>query len=289
MFHSIKLPIMIRLAVTLVALSIALFICCKSKELTTVWAPGPIQVDGNADDWSGIVLNTVGDKDNSARVGLANDSTNLYLLVRFTDRRWAGMIRMSGLTIQLTPKGLEAPYFQITYRDGPDPSKLAPPDSTDRRRPGDRDMERMENFRFANREFDSSRIFTCMVHDRIVEMPIPPDGINGPAAAFGMSRGVFTYEFKIPLQKSIVRYYGLDAFPGQEIALVAEWGGFDRSDMPGRERGGFEGGPGGGIDIGMGPPVGGMGGHPPGGPTMSRPKKQEIKAHAVLALSSGTR
>jgi hypothetical protein len=145
-----------------------------------VWVPEPIQIDGDADDWSDIVLNTVGDKDNSARIGLANDSTNLYLLVRFTDRRWARMIRMSGLTIQLTPKGLQDPYFQVTYRGGPDLSKLAPPDSTDRRRPGDRDGEWMGDFGFANREFDSSRIFTCMVHDRIVEMPIPPDGVNGP-------------------------------------------------------------------------------------------------------------
>ncbi len=91
MFNFTRRSVLIRLAPALVSLFAILFISCKSKELSTVWVPEPIQIDGDADDWSGIVLNTVGDKDNSARIGLANDSTNFYILIRFTDAGGRGL------------------------------------------------------------------------------------------------------------------------------------------------------------------------------------------------------
>ena len=122
-------------------------------------------------------------------------------------------------------------------------------------------------------------------------MEIPADGSAGPAAAFSVDGGFFTYEFSLPLHESAVRSYGLAAVPGQTISIGAHWGGGERGMNQGRsDMGGSK----------MGSPVGGGGGFGGGGgrgggrrsnPSQKGPQplaEQNIQMNLKLAESIGT-
>ena len=66
-----------------------------------------------------------------------------------------------------------------------------------------------------------------------VETTIPANGSSGLAAGFGVLQGIYTYEFRIPLQKGDISHYGIGTQPGKTISLGLEWGGMGRE---GRQR-----------------------------------------------------
>lgn len=261
---------------------VAVYGCKGDQELTCSRADGLIKIDGQMADWEG--LPTAYFEDQGVVLGMANDDDNLYFIFRCRDEKWARTIRTSGLTLWLDGRGKKGKDFQLKYRGGPKMSELMPKGESAPEGMRDRMMQR-----------DTARTdeLTCAVKDRIVEMPIPLDGSNGPSVAFGIDHGFYVYEFKIPLKESIVRYYGLGAEAGAKITIGANWGKMDmgqRGEM--RPGGGMGGGPpGGGMPGGMGggPPGGGMGGGPPGGMGGERPEmpqEQEIWLKTRLAAAT---
>jgi len=254
---------------------------CKEKiKLGAQWAENAVTVDGIGADWTD--LSTGYFPDQEAVIGAANDSTRLYLMVRFRDAKWARAIRTSGLKLEFQTDSKDQKTFTLRYRGGPTPEQMqeftgrlggdARPDFPAELRPHEGDR----------------RAFTAYIENRIEEKEIPVDGVQGPAAAFGVDQGMFTYEFSVPLARGEVRYYGLGVTAGSKVILDATWGDRDemRRDMrePGGMHGGFGGGPPGG-----GMPGGGMpGGGPPGGMGRQRPdmpEKQEVRLQ--IELSSG--
>lgn len=269
----------------LLAVPLLIAVSCKADDAPTAWTPQTITVDGDNSDWngvSGLVL-----EDQNAAIKLANDSTNLYLLLQLRDARMARMIKMSGITIYLNGKASKDKVFTLKYRGGPSREQLREigmADTTQRRYPeGGPGMDRPE----------PEESFTCAIEDRLVEKEIPFDGTQGPEVASGIVDGTIVYEFSIPLSQTKVQDYGLGLEPGNKLGVGVIWGEFDRDAM--RERsGGFHGGMGGGM--GGGTPPGGMGGGggrmggpgyggpPEGGGHFKRPKKQEVWLKAKLAL-----
>jgi len=255
---------------------------CNGLEMQSTWTEKPITVDGKVDDWRGIGSALL--EENEASVGLANDSSRLYVLVRLRDRRTAGMIRRSGLTLYIDPEGGKSKDFYICFHGGPSREDIEAMGGDGDRRPSDRENDFMAP--------DTGRPeFTCYQKGRIVEMEIPTDGSLGPAAAYGVDQGLYTYEFSIPLQESTVRFYGIGAEPGRKIGLGAKWGGGGRGGMSGpRMHGGGMPPMGGGGDM----PPGGMGGGPRGGgpgdgefgKRPDRPKEQEVWLKVPLAKAT---
>ncbi|MBN1212687.1 MAG: hypothetical protein JXA92_08930 [candidate division Zixibacteria bacterium] len=262
-------------------LSIFLFVGCNSGEdVPCRWNAVGVTVDGRFDDWNNMP--TTFFKDQNVSLGLANDSVNLYIIFRFTDQQWARIIRMSGISVWVDSEGKKSKDFGIKFNGGPklDSAQMAQmnnmPNMPESRTMPDRQRETPEN--------------QLMVYDkeRLVEKIIPVDGREGPQVACEMVQGFYTYEFKIPLQKSVLNYYGVDTQAGEKIGIGFEWG--DRPEMKSRPGGGPGGGMGGGPPGGMGggrPPGGGQGGGPSGG-RMQMPEKQEIWLKTNLCLSSAT-
>lgn len=255
---------------------------CKNSTIPAQWTSTAITVDGQSSDWS--ELRTTYFEDEQVVLGIANDSSRLYILFRFKELQWARAIRMSGLTFWFDPKGGKDKKIMLSYNGGPaldelrnrepsDHERLArnmPPEFTER---GDQMMREREPQ------------LQIMIEDRIAKMPIAADGSLGPQVAFAMDHGMFCYEFSIPLQESEVRLYGLGAAPGSAVGIGAEWGGMP-SDRP-------KLGMGGPMTVG-GPPGGGTfdGGGPPGGPgsmggtrgeRMNAPEKQDVRLKTRLA------
>ena len=264
----------------------------KDIELAAPWVPHSITLDGKRTDWPESSVTFL--KDQEASVGVCTDAQNLYIMLSFRDPKYARLVRMSGLTLYLDAGGKNHKDFWLRFNGGPsfeqmremsgrggaDSSRQLPPDVEERMR------ERDQNF---------ENTLVCFQKDRITEKPIPMDGSEGPAAAFGVDEGFFVYEFRVPLKESAVRYYGLGAMPGGTISVGMVWGEFDREAMRG-SRGddgmghvGIGGMPGGMPEgMGEGRRRGGEGGFPGegrGGRDM--PKKQEVWLKAKLSNPSG--
>lgn len=258
----------------------------KNLEVASQRALSSIKVDGQISDWPENAIHFLSDQE--ATIGVCNDSEKVYVMVCSRKAEWARLIRMSGLTIYLDAKGEKQKNFMIRFVGGPTREQImavsgeSRPDSMKQMPPEMRDRMRERDKNFENK-------FTCFLKDVIVEKPIPMDGAEGPAAAFGVDKGFFIYEFSVPLKESTVRNYGLGVPADRKIGLGLVWGDVDKSKMGegmpggGGFHGGFGGGgtpPDGGGGFGGGPGAGGGDRGGRGGPGgrggFEQPKKQEV-------------
>jgi hypothetical protein len=261
---------------------------CRAGDPTVIPRADSMIVDGHMSDWPSE--NTTFLQEQQAVVGLCYDASRLYIMIRFNKAEWERLIRMSGLTVYLDAEGKKKKDFRVKFVGGPSQEQMAGmPVMTNQNTdnitpPGMKDgRQAMENQLF------------CFLKDVIVEKPIPLDGSEGPAAACGVDKGFFVYEFSVPLQESKVRYYGLDAKPGRPIGVGFVWGEMDRDamrrSMPDHPEGGQPpdgmGGMPGGMGGGPGGGMGGMPSGPPGGGQMPRmPEKQEVWLKAQIPAAS---
>ncbi|MCB2230753.1 hypothetical protein KQH82_08565 [bacterium] len=262
---------------------------CGDSTISAQWAGDTVEVDGWSSDWDN--LRTTYFEEEKIVLGLANDSTNFYILFRFQDPQWARSIRMSGLTFWLDPEGGKDRNIVLTYNGGPSMEQLrdAPGgEADDNHRQLPPEMQQRRDQMMKNREPQ----LQIEIKDRIAQMPIATDGSVGPKVAFAMDHGMYCYEFSIPLHEIGVRSYGLGVAPGAKIGLGAKWGGMP-SDRSQRGMGGggmMGGGPPGGGTFGGGPPGGGGGpggmGGPPGGERMQTPREQDVALKVLLAPGS---
>jgi hypothetical protein len=229
--------------------------------ITSALADSIITVDGRAGDWPETALRYFPDEE--AVMGVAHDSTSLYLMVRFRDEKWVRAVSMAGFKWEFESKGDSAQKVTLVFRGGT-PSQAR--DSGGMRPRGGESA--LPEGRGPMLGPGDRRTFTCAIKDRIEEKEIPVDGAEGPAAAFAIDQGLYTYEFSIPRAKGAVRYYGLGISQEDRLTVKATWGDMiemrrGMSGPGGRPEGGMGAPPGGGIPGGMG---GGMGGGmPPGG------------------------
>lgn len=248
----------------------------KEQNIDSYWGGGLIVTDGQFNDWVDVPVTFF--KDEKVSVGVANDSAHLYILFRFTDRQWARLIRMGGLSVWVDNQAKKKKDFGLKFSGGPkfDSAQMAPRKSTpeSQRLRDDRRGEIPEN--------------QLLVIDkaRLVEKIIPMDGSEGPQISCGMTQDFYTYEFKIPLKKSELNCYGAGVAAGDKISIGLIWGDMEqfkgrRAEGGGPVSGGIGDGP-----MGGGPPPGGMPGGGPGGGRMQMPEKQEIWLKTKLSVSS---
>jgi len=256
---------------------------CRNVEVPCSWAGQSVVVDGLSGDWPDSSTHYFPDE--QIVLGLANDSSNLYMLFRFRDPKWAGAIAREGLTVYLDKQTKKKEDVGIHCAGLPSREQLLEimPDSE-----GD-DTER----RWGNRikpsgsEEKDQRKFVFFDKENILDVNIPTDGSKGPSIAFAVEGGMFTYEFGIPLYESVVRNYGLGIQGNQSLDIGVIWGGVPegshaRPDSPSTGMGGRSGAKGGGMRGGGG--RGGKGGGrsgQDGRPQM--PEEQEVWIRTQLA------
>jgi hypothetical protein len=209
-------------------------------------------------EWNEVPLTYIEESD--VQVGLRNDEKNLYVLFCFYDAKWARAIRMDGITMWLDGSGKRKKHLGLCYTGGP-PEKL-----------------------------------TAVTKEKQWTIASATDGSGDPIVRSGSVRGLYVYEFSVPLGGEDARDFALAAQPGQAISLGLKWGGMNDDDrkrmteqMSGRGGMGPGGGRGGGV--GRGGRGGGKGpGGRRGGPGgMERPEsseEQEVWLRTTLALPS---
>jgi len=273
-FKKLRLKALLLLTV----LSIVMLTGCKTQKAETYWSAEPVELDGEMTEWVDKPTHYL--EESGVLLGLRNDSENLYILFRFSNQEWARFIRMGGVTLWLDNSGKKKKDFGIRYTGGPSLLEMQKSGMTGEGGFWD-NLTPEQRERLMQKQEAMADQLTIIYRKRGQEINIPSKGSTGPASCFASPQGIYTYEFRIPLQKSDLSDYAIGAQPGQTISLGLEWGNIKMGD---RQRMREKMGRGGMMPPGGGRPGGGR----PGGRGMQQPKKQEIWVKTQLASPTGT-
>lgn len=257
--------------ISLIGLSTIIGCSNNIMEMESYWTPESIEIDGQLDDWIDKPMTYFEGEEVS--VGILNNAENLYVLFSFRNDMWARLIRMGGVTLWFDKEGEKSKKFGIRYKGGPDLAEMQ-----GHRGVQIENLPREQRERFKEMQGKESQL---TIIDKGKHTITTPRGSQGVAVSSSFSRGVYTYEFSVPIKEKEEEYYSINTGPGKTISVGFEWGPSKdelqsmREEMGGeRERGGMGGGPEGG---GMEPPSGGRRGG------RQLPEKKEIWVKVSLA------
>ncbi|PIS25255.1 MAG: hypothetical protein COT45_02870 [bacterium (Candidatus Stahlbacteria) CG08_land_8_20_14_0_20_40_26] len=278
MFQVNTIGLFTKIATSIVVVGLILNSGCggKALEMQSQWSAESIKVDGQVEDWSDTPLTYF--EDEQVSLGLRNDDENLYILFCTRSQTWERLIRMSGVTMWLDETGGKKKDFGIRYIGGPSLSEMQKSGMLGEGGFRDSLIPELKQRLIREREIMANQI-EVLLEEGKQEIIIPADGSRGPAVSSAVPRGIYTYEFCIPLREKHGDYYFIKPQPPQKtLGIGLEWGGIgtrDRQRMT-DEVGGERGSVGGGM------PRGGMPGGERGGMRERQiPQKQEtwIKVH----------
>jgi hypothetical protein len=259
---------------TAAVVAVACVVACGPKELVSSARDRDITVDGNADDWQGMLKFL---EDANLSYGLANDAESMYIVLVVGDRETRRQIIMSGLYLWFDPDGGKGRHFGIRYPIGL--------------------QEDRDDMTPVMREHDPNKLaesFDGLVKEMMI---VGPHDETWRRAAVGTIDGVETaaagdpnklvLEFKVPVANDGQYGYGIGALPGAVIGMGVQTPKIDHESLRERMRpagggAGMGGGPG-----GMGGGMGGMGGErPPRGDRPGIPDPIEVWTKVRLAPAS---
>jgi hypothetical protein len=279
---------------------VLLVVGCGSIEMNSFWRDREITVDGKDADWLGVSVYST--EEPEIAVGLVNDESNLYILLRTHDRSLLPQM-VRGFTVWFDPYGKKNKTFGVHFPIGG--REMGSP-------PGSGGKGPMEGGKMGSSEElpeELSKLPEESLHqveligpdkDERSTLAVADAEARGVKVKMALSNGQLTYELQVSLKQDAQHPYAI-AIPrvgvntSQKISIGLET---DKFEMPKEEGskmgfpGGGEGrmppgggmGPGGGGGMGpggggMGPGGGGMG--PPGGFRM--PKRLNLWATLKLA------
>jgi len=192
---------------------------CGGSKIPNQWVDREISIDGKFADWEGIAEHNI--KEQHIVAALANDETDLYLMFRGDDEKFERQIRMMGITIWLTKEDNKQKDYGICYTGSTDIhiSRRSEKASFDRRaNEMSLKMGKTQGKQRSNLP-GPGRIFIIQGDEKIERAEF---AFAGPAAGSAYKKGVFCYEFKVPLPNQIA--------PNNEIKLGLELGGMSEAD-----------------------------------------------------------
>jgi hypothetical protein len=262
--------------ILVVLVTVLLITSCGEKQIRSKWADFEISIDGNVEDWEGKLLYF---KDEQAALGVANDSSFLYIALSTRERSSFMQALAGGLMLWFENENADSKKIGINFPIGSSNNSFAM-------------MGKNQNA-----EKNSEQVINALIRSQnelsIVDedsYPLVLLGIKNDKnieAAIGFEKNVFYYELKIPLQKTKKTSYAINAKFSDIISVEIETlqperptGGSGRSGMSDGMSGGGRGG-------GMG---GGRGGGRGAGASMNASSFDpiEISFEVVLALPNNT-
>jgi len=247
---------------------------CKDTEFNSIWRKAEITVDGAESEWSGLFYYL---EEQKVGLGLQNDTDNLYVIIKATDRNTQLQIMRTGLTIWLDATGKKKKTLGIHYPIGMQDYGM--PLAMDRQ-PSQDSSKLQKQF---TEMLDKIEILGPGKNDKNRINRVNNSGIE---ASVNDTLGVMVCEFKIPLKQSNELPYAIAANIGSVISLGLETGELKQEMMKEKPPMG-EGMPGGGGGMPPGGmPPGGRGGMPGGreGIKMSEPIKFWAKVSLAKAV-----
>ncbi len=196
----------------------------KETTIDSRWAPVPIRVDGNDQDWQNVTLLT--DEESGAQYALENDGRNLYILFIFRDVMSASTIDYTGMKIFFDTAGRKSKDLGISFtrRDVKPDELIAALEKKGEVLTDERKAE--------IRKQRSYHLFEAgVINKKKVPAPTDPAFKNEPPMyAAGVQHQARVYEFRIPLSR-VNEAGGIGSEPGKTIKLGFEWGGLTSQAM----------------------------------------------------------
>jgi len=237
------------------ALSITILLSgCKQKTMQSNWNDGNIFIDGRYSDWQpGLMFN---EKSNIG-IGLANDSSNLYICLTSSDQQLMRQVAFRGFILDIDIPGAKRRQFGINYPTGVSDLEFSQfgRNQQSKRTPGfDQDTQ----LRFD----DIHTEFILMGPGKEDRQIVPLENDYGVEIKISRTRRQLVYEIKIPFTL-MEDYWQTDKFNLQsdltvtfktaEIDIAAMRSRADTGGMQGGMTGGGRGGQrGGGRSSGQG-------------------------------------
>jgi len=218
--------------------------CTSSILVKSSWNNNQIVIDGKDNDWGDTMFYI---KDAQLTAGIRNDSSNMYVILKATERQQTFQIMGLGLTVWFDPSGGTGKKFGIHFPLGHESGgefmrHNAGEDQGDNQNQNLTFTDMMPNELEILGANENGPVRLTIADAKGIELQInrSPDGL--------------IYELKVPLYKSLEHPYAIDS-KGKSIGIGFESGKFE----PGQMGGGMRGEDGGTY------PGGGVGGGAPGG------------------------
>lgn len=193
----------------------------QQKIIEAIWAPEPVSIDGNRDEWTEPPLVT----DNKLAIDYAfrHDGQNLYILFIFNDPKFLSTINDTGMTIYFSPANKKSKDFGIRFTrknvTGEELIALMEKQKT----------QLTEEQKAKLRENPKARylFYEAMVVGKKGEIYPPHDqeGVAPPSFRVGRSGKSIIYEFRVPMVSPTTYVAGIGFQPGQMLRIGFEWGG----------------------------------------------------------------
>lgn len=193
----------------------------QQKGIEAVWAPAPVSIDGQRDEWAEISLGT---QENLAiDYAFSHDGQNLYILFVFNDPKFLSTINQTGITIYFSPANKKSKDFGLRFI----PKNLT----------GEELIALMEKMKTEVSEEQKAKLrenpktrylfYEAMVVGKKGEIYPPHDkeGVPPPIFRLGRSGKSVIYEFRVPMAPQSTYVAGIGFQPGQALRIGFEWGG----------------------------------------------------------------
>jgi hypothetical protein len=199
---------------------IAFFTGCSSTVLVkSSWEQNQIKIDGNDSDWKDRTFYL---SDQSAILGVRNDSSFLYLFLKFTDKDKIRQVMRPGFTVWFDPEGGDDKVFGIRYpigRMAGEPFAMGEDSESKENQSSDKQSEKEDRSFDFNNFADQMATEFEIVHDEDAN----PERMSimdakGIELKTKRSRDEFLYEMKIPLHGNAEHPYAINP-KGNQIGV----------------------------------------------------------------------
>ena len=200
-------------------LAFTLILYSKEQKYSSSWTLTPINVDGSADDWSGV--NFQFEKKVKVEYAFRNDQENLFIIFIFKDPRYLSTIKETGMTVWFNLEGKKKRHYGINFIKKKVPTEVF--------------IAYLEQKRGPLSDEEKSKIQAnpyCFLHNIKVINKKAKSPSASPAqevrlAIFrsAMQEKEVVYEFSIPLERKSAKAPGVGAELGKVVKVGFEWGG----------------------------------------------------------------
>ncbi|HUI29249.1 MAG TPA: hypothetical protein VLX91_03450 [Candidatus Acidoferrales bacterium] len=217
--------------------------CTSTLLVKSSWNNNQTVIDGKDNDWEDTMFYI---PDAQLTAGVRNDSSNMYIILKATNRPQVFQIMGLGLTVWLDPSGGTGEKFGIHFPLG----RAARGESMQRSDNNSPDESQNQNPSFEDLSANELEILGVNENGPVRLSIADAKGIE---LQINRSTGGLIYELKVPLHKSPDHPYALNA-NGQNVGIGFESGKFEGQGTERRGRGmrGEGGGEGGGMNPGGG-------------------------------------
>lgn len=232
-------------ALAFLFLALSLLSACagfQSFKVESQALPNPITIDGKDDDWKGHLYYNV---QGQYSLGFTNDDRNLYVCLVVTDPYKRSEIIRGGLVLWIDPKGGDARTFGVRFPLPWRAGAAANRGEGQSQLPPENDLGQP----IGPEVWSEFTIITPKNELPILMKTEEGKGLEMKAAA---PAGMFVYELRIPLHKSVENPWAVGTDPGHTVSLGFEAGRTTANEFGRGGRSGYGG-------------MGGRGGYPGGG------------------------